>query len=372
MTEINLILFTDLRLAELKQSRPIDGVAAGTFFSFWGGEFTITPDDLQDFVKNTKKMLRSTKDSDGDIVGLPIDMESHNHMGGAGWIVNLEMDPDRDIILFYVNWTDQGKEVIRENLTRFFSPSLDLENKLVLGGSLTNWPASRDAAGNILLRPVELSQTIKEIDMDFTEIIKELKALPGNIAATVKEAVKPVELSQPPADPKTLAPTEKELVYVGNVSPAMKEFLKEHPEELESLGKQAAEIAEQRIRFEQRKQLVVDFASRMVGGTKEKPFGLKVSAKELASFTLRLPEEMQGEFMKLMENTLDRAVDFAIHGVDSEGFIQRPKLEGKIKEYALSWMKTDGATIEGFFRANPELGSVEDFDITEFKKQEAK
>ena len=41
---------------------------------------------------------------------------------------------------------------------RFFSSTIDLGRMTILGGSLTNWPATRDVkSGRTLLRPIELS-----------------------------------------------------------------------------------------------------------------------------------------------------------------------------------------------------------------------
>ena len=139
--------FSTLQVLELDYIRKMDGLAAGTFISMWGDEVTFAAEELPDYIKNTQRVLNSTRDSSGQIVGLPIDQDAHDHAGGAGWIIGLELDEARGVIVFTVNWTEIGQDLIRKNIRRFFSPSVDILNKVILGGSLTNYPASRNAKG---------------------------------------------------------------------------------------------------------------------------------------------------------------------------------------------------------------------------------
>ena len=345
--------FTELSADQLVEPiglKYIDGLAAGTFVSMTGEEVSFQSDELQAYIENTNKIIESTRTEKGEVVGLPIDKDRHDHAGGAGWIVGLELDSTRNIIRFLVNWTQEGIDLIKGNIRRFFSPSTDPENKIILGGSLTNWPATRLETGQILLRPVELSQTMKEIDMPKTleEMFADLKA--GVLAAV---GTKPAE---PPPTPPVTEPQ----------SPTLRELLNT-PEAMEELGKRAQEIARDAIQSKVREKHAVEFAARMVSGTKEKPFGLKVNPKDLVALLLSLPEPQAKAVEKILEQALGAAIDFAEHGYDSEGFIQKPRLPESIRPYAQQWVDA-GKPLADFFAQNPELGSADNFNLVEFMK----
>lgn len=332
----------------------IDGLAAGTFVSMSGEEVTFSADELQAYMENTQKIIESTRTESGEIVGLPIDKDRHDHAGGAGWIVGLELDSARSIVRFLVNWTQDGIDLIKGNIRRFFSPSTDPANKVILGGSLTNWPATRLETGQILLRPVELSQTMKEIDMPKTleEMFADLKA--GILEAVGKNKPAEHQADPPPADDTTPSPTLRELLNT--------------PDAMEELGKRATEIAQDAIRAKKREMHAVEFAARMVRGTKEKPWGLAVKPNELVALLLSLPEKQALAVEKILEQSLHAAIDFAEHGFDSEGFIQKPQLPAVIKPYARQWVEA-GKPIGAFFAQNPELGPAENYNLVEFMKE---
>jgi hypothetical protein len=347
---------------ELSDSaKAIDGLAANEdspFISMHGEEVYIKGDELSAYIQNTLAIIESTKTESGEIVGLPIDTESHNHKGGAGWIVGLELDKARNVIRFLVNWTEKGIELIKGNLSRFFSPSVDTENKLILGGSLTNWPATRNAKGQILLRPVELSQSIKEIDMEKT-LLEMLAELPGKVAEAVRGG------KQQESPPAPAAPTELET----EISPQLKELLRT-PEGIEELGKQAQEMARATIHLEKRKMHTVQFASKLAGGTSEHPVGLKVRPNEIVALLLSLPEPQALAVEKILASALDGAINFSMRGLDGDGFIQKPELPKNVAGYLRTWVDA-GKPLSEFFQINAELGNPEDYNLKEFAKKES-
>lgn len=347
----NFSSFLFVELSKSADLKVIDGLAAGTFVSMTGEEVAFEASELETYIDNTNKIIESTKTESGEIVGLPIDMNSHDHKGGAGWIKGLQLDKARNVIQFMVEWTKEGAKVIKDNVRRFFSPSTDPNNKLILGGSLTNWPATRDnATGQILLRPVELSQSIKEIDMEKTidEIVAE------KVAAELAKRNAPLE---PPAE------------LDGASNPSIQELL-QTPEAVEELGKKAQELAQAAIRAEKRKLHVVEFVSRTIGGTTEKPFGLRgIKPNELVALLLALPEKQARAVEKILEATLDSAIDFAQYGFDSDGFVQKPQLPEPLKRYAREWVAS-GKDIQEFFKQNPEVGDPDNFNLAEFAKKE--
>jgi len=228
----------DFLFAELSGTKPFDGMASGKFTDFSGRSVEIKAEDLPAIVEKTKLAIASTVTEGGEVVGLPIDEDGHNHKGGAGWIVDVEMDAGGKKIRFVPKWTEIGMRLIKENIRRFFSVSVDLANKVVLGGSLTNWPATRNADGQILLRPIELSTELfrlEEKNMDtnfvktgFQKIAEDIQ----NFIASLKgdgETRKGEQEMTLPSQPAPVAEVP---------NPTLTELLKT-PEAIQELGKMA-------------------------------------------------------------------------------------------------------------------------------------
>jgi hypothetical protein len=163
MTKLKQFVFVDLA-GQADGVKPFDGMAAGEFVDMYGRRATFKKEDMPTYVKNTKAILASTADSAGNIVGLPIDAMNHDHREAAGWLVDVELAESGDVILFTPRWNAAGVDLIGNDVARFFSPTVNLANKSIEGGSLTNWPATRDEkTGKILLRPIELSAQMFEL-----------------------------------------------------------------------------------------------------------------------------------------------------------------------------------------------------------------
>jgi hypothetical protein len=323
-----------------------------------GRKLSVKPEDLPVYVENTKSVLESTRDSAGNIVGLPIDLRNHDHQGGAAWLVGLELDKARNVIQFVLNWTEAGIKLVQENISRYFSPSFDDVNKIILGGSLTNWPASVNKRGEMLLRPVELSKslTIQENkNMTVEPIVPEkglmdfLKDLPKQIAEAMN-----------PKKPET---------QVSELSNATITQLLQTPEAIAELGKQAEAKAAEMARASLRQKHVVEFASTVVGGTPSRPIGLGVRSDEIVELLLSLPEKQSLAVEKLLGKFLDSVISFAELGYGGDGFVKKPHLPAEYREAMQIWVD-GGKPVAEFFRdVMPELGKAEDFNLAEFKKE---
>jgi len=150
------LLIADLSDAEvLTSGRPFDGIAAGRFTDMYGRTFEIKAGDLDEIVENTRAAIESSKTESGELVGLPVDAHDHDKGDGAGWLVAVERAGD--VIRLTANWTAIGVELIEGKIRRLFSATIDIANKVILGGTLTNWPAVRSESGEMLLRPIELA-----------------------------------------------------------------------------------------------------------------------------------------------------------------------------------------------------------------------
>lgn len=133
----------------LTSGRPFEAFTVGTFTDMRGRTISFTPDDLKRIYDNTRAYLERTRDSLGQIVGLPIDSVNHDHGDAAGWIVGVELVGD--ILRLIPKWTELGVTKLSKGIQRLFSASIDVENLRIVGGTLTNWPAVKG------LKPVELS-----------------------------------------------------------------------------------------------------------------------------------------------------------------------------------------------------------------------
>ena len=92
---------------------------------------------------------------------MPIDARNHDKGDGGGWIIDLYREGN--VLRFVPQWNSLGRELVGQKILRFFSPTIDLVNKVILGGTLTNWPATRNKQGQVLLRPIELALGMFEL-----------------------------------------------------------------------------------------------------------------------------------------------------------------------------------------------------------------
>jgi hypothetical protein len=365
------LLFSFTDLSGQLNAKYIDGLAVGQFVSMNGKPVEFRDHEFEEYVKNTQKIIDSTKTTDGRVVGLPIDMNSHDHQGGAGWIVGMKVNRARKIIEFAIDWTDQGRKVVADNIRRFFSPSVNPLKKVILGGSLTNNPATRDTAtGKYLLRPIELSAQINvyqkenemaeptELEKKVDQLTKDLTALATtNKALTDTNALLTKRL-------KALDPEGDE-----EVSPEMLDFISS-VDGAERIGEEAKLMAAKIVRREQRKTEVRDFAAQVMGGTADKPFGVPVKASELAAVLLSMPDRnrifMQNVIMKLY----DGAIDFARHGSGGlgGGAFAGKQVPAAYRQTLKVWVDAGREAKDWFTEvaADLGLGEANDYNLSEF------
>lgn len=320
-----------------------DGMAAGSFTDMHGKKVTFAPGELSAYIDNTREVLESTRTEGGEIVGLPIDLDGHDHKGGAGWITGVELDPSRPIIKFLANWTQAGSDLIKSNTRRFFSPTVDPSEKVILGGSMTNWPASRDNKHRMMLRPIELSEQIQEIDMAEGITLEGLRELANEFLAHFKPAQKQEQ--------------ESSMSESVDVAELMKS-----PEAIAELERLANERAAELLKAEQLKSKVAEFSAKLTGGA----VALSMKADEISAALLSFaePENVMDFIGKVMEAKL---VNFQESGTNgkTEGKTEFPK---ELRPFMQTWLAA-GKTPESFFDANPEIGLAADYDLAEFAKE---
>lgn len=408
-------------------AKPFDGMAVGTFIDMRGIKATFAAVDLPEYVKNTKASIFSTTDELGNVVGLPIDPRGHYHdEDAAGWIVDVELAATGDKIKFYPRWTQLGIDLISNDLQRFFSPTIDLTNHVIMGGSLTNWPATRSPKGEIMLKPVELSMsdtTMQLTDGSMDELVQKCKQsfydlfwsidaypievfpdhlvciledkfynVPYSVDAEgmytfaqqaewvevklswieasmrwVKRLLKRVEKTEQPTAP-AVEITEGALSMPETpvqVSPAIAELTTSQIVQLDALIEERTNLrVRELLERKERENKTASFALSVVGK------GLPLQADELTAFLSSLsPEQCETAekiFSRVVETGLIPLTELG-HSQVMTGVKPLPEL---IAISLKSWIDGKG-DISEFFKVNAvELGSQSDYDLSDYAPKE--
>ena len=372
-------------------TRPFDGLAAGIFTSMSGRRVAIKPDDLPEYLSNTKRALESTKDSKGNVVGCPIDTDAHNGAGGAGWITDVSLADGRDVLQYSPRWTDTGRDLIEGDIRRFFSSTIDVKNKVIVGGTLTNYPATRLESGEILLKPIELSMNLSNDDLineedsdnvtitvknfatlqemlskfDIRKIIQDslTKALHG-------KAEEERQLSLPPNNEKEAEMPQWLLDLLGITPTAGQkpEDVTVTPEQFNAaLEAQIQERLSVQLASHQRMIDVDTLANLMIGGTPEAPVGLPIGKESFKSFMSSLNAEqfkLASELFTAIRNK--SVIDFTEHGENGES-AHLQELPAYIQT------KLDSGELEVSDLSSPVLGlgDISKFNVAKYKKESA-
>jgi hypothetical protein len=379
MTEpIKQFLFTELADDALTDGRAFDGVAFGTFSDMYGREITLEADDAAAFVANTQAAIAATTTESGELVGLPIDAEGHDKGDGAGWIVGVELV--EGVIRLVPKWTEIGRELISKGIRRFFSATIDTSNKVVLGGTLTNWPATRDENNRLMLRPIELQDgffTVAESEREPVD------AAPLDISGdddmakeTVEQeqeevvAAEPAELATPPPE------SGQEAAPAAEVDPQvtaelMRKFQEAGDQDMvkvvESVQRQAAELA--RLEVEelhakrQREWEVTNLAAQYIGGGK---YGLPVKTDELSRFL----DSLNTQQFEMATALFDRITKGGLIEFQERGHARklRQKQLPEVYHGPLKATLEAGNSIAAFFEVQ-DLGEPSDYDLSMFKEE---
>lgn len=371
-------IFVDLSL--MGDAKTFDGMAAGTFVDMWGRETVFDAVELPIYVNNTRRALESTRDSNGVIVGFPIDAMNHDNKMAAGWIVDVNLAEGRNVIEFTPRWNDLGRDAIGRDVMRFFSPTIDVNQKVIIGGSLTNWPATRSASHEILLRPVELSAQIstfagrEESPLLLGNILKsalaELKSVLSGLARPANQTAKEGDLMTDETITTAEAPTEPAVITMASptVSPAVVDL--SSPDVINLINERAEARATALLAEKEQKARIAQLAARLTGGTAEKPVGLSVGHDRIASFLSALPAELLPEAEAILLSAAEHApIEFSEvgHSRTIQGTTQLPE---NIKPALSGWL-AQGLSLEKFFETNSvELGAMSDYDLSQFINKE--
>jgi len=330
--------------AALVDGRDFDGMAEGEFTDMFGREVRLIGEYFSEYASNTNAAIMATKTDSGEIVGLPIDAQGHDNGDGAGWIVAVQhiVRDGVNILRFTPKWTEIGKSLISGGIRRFFSPTVDPSNRIVLGGSLTNWPATRTKKGATILRPIELSQ--KGVETMAKEKEQE------NVTVTEIPEVPAVETpAQQPAP--ILAQLEAQLndptVWL-QVREAIDAGIKRG------------------VSLELAKMQAESDVDSFVASLESSP----VDGDKVRAFLLSLPDKQRSEAREILSayhNALQ--LDFTEKG-HSKKLEGRAQLSTELKRVLKDHLK-DGGTVAQFFEINQaDLGAQADYDLSEFEQED--
>ena len=138
------------------------------------------------------------------------------------------------------------------------------------------------------------------------------------------------------------------------------------PDVMKLINERAETRAAALLAEREQKAHIAQLATRLTGGTPEKPIGLTVGHDRIVSFLSRLPAELLPEAEAILLNAAEQApirFDEVGHSRVLQGTTQLPET---IKPVLSAWLGR-GLSLEAFFETNAvELGVMTDYNLTEF------
>lgn len=411
--ERNDFLFFDLE--SLTPGKSFPGFAAGTFIDMMGREIELKASDLQEFIDNTLARIAEFKER--NMPGLPIDARKHDKGDAAGWIVGAELGEVTDsggtavpVVHILAEWTKLGAELIRDKIQTNFSPTVDMQNKSIVGGSLTNWPASLDKNGVPLFTAVELAQGIHYLSQaeetlapesitandddnpkwygrmfaDLKEFMNPQAQTPDNthrgdepmtiemtqeqldelVNGRVKEALAELGIQQPQGDGQVVDMSQLVEAFGLNTDDAEAKEIS-HLDQLAELVQQQATLQwQQKLARMQRENRYAELSARVTGGTPEAPRGIPADAEALKAELMKLEPEQATFWSGLLESVVKHGLtEFSElgHGRKTEQLKDVPDFAVKSLRATIQ----AGNSVDEFF-ALAGLGSAESYDLSQY------
>lgn len=321
------------------------GFALGKFVDMHGRAVEFAQDTIGDFKTNTLKAIAAAKAK--KMPGLPIDAKNHDKGEAAGWIVDAELGEVTDstgrvvsAIFLAAEWTSLGVRLLSEKILTNFSPTVDLTNKTIRGGSLTNWPASVDANGVPLFNAVELSN---RADL----------AVESQQAFLSGDGTMAIELTQEQLDELVSRRVEAALTEAANSTAGNDGGAANRLTEL--VEQRVNARWQEKIELMQRESAAAELARDVTGR------GLPVPHDMLTAELMKLPPASVQFWGDLLKTVVSNGVtSFAELGSGERG--RKEKLDPAIKQVLDSHV-AQGGTVADFF-AHAGIGEATDYDLS--------
>ncbi len=324
------------------------GFALGKFVDMHGRAVEFTKESIDKFLSNTIKAIAAAKGK--RMPGLPIDSKGHDKGEAAGWIVDAELGEVKDsvggvipAIYLAAEWTSLGVRLLSEKILTNFSPTVDLTNQTIRGGSLTNWPASVDANGVPLFHAIELSNR-----------------------AGVDDGSQPALLSGEKTMAIELTQEQLEELVSKRVDAALTEAVNTTAKDDGNAANRLTELVEAKVnaRWQEKIELMQreSAAAELAREVTEKgiPYSANTLTAELTKLNPAQAEFWGGVLKTVANNGLTSFAEMG-HG----GRITGKQLEPEIKRVLDAHVK-QGGTVEDFF-AFAGIGEMGDYNLSAYQ-----
>jgi hypothetical protein len=357
---------------------PVQIMRAGTFTEMHGRQVEITEDDLEAYVSNFTAGLAGQELP--VFTGHPPEATRHAEPA-AGWFrkVYTRLLDGVKTLWADIELTEMGRDLLRKKLYKYLSPTLNLSNKLLLGGGFVNLPAIKGQPA------IEMSQFLWEATMESERTFMQ------RIADAVRDFVRggAAEGSETPAPdtsdmaapaPPTVAAVPATLKHTDGgdtmddvqLAELRDKIRGEVEAEFAGRKQEMADFAE-KIRTEEREKViaelaerqklegeVAEFAASVCGGDA----GLSAPVDEVKAFLLTLTPEQREAAKKLLSQ---KVVDFSEQGHQGAGVksaVLAPEALAGLRMHLAASEKPRAEAIAAFCAAN-EL-DMADYDLSEF------
>lgn len=385
----------------LAPGKPFAGFVAGDFMDKWGREVSVKEKEMPVYLENTVKRIAKVKEK--GMEGLPIDAEQHDKGKAAGWITGVSQGAVTDsngeeisAIQLAVNWTKLGLELIREKIMANFSPTFDQAQKVIVGGSLTNWPATKDEDGVPLFSGIELSEGVKtfekpeetpdEIDAeskanaealddggnDMTELLLANLDEEGR-QALLEEAREEIKSEIPEVDEDEIierlkgeveVEAFKDVVDIGEAREQMLgQMQKALQSEYQRMQEQSGVMLQSMLAEIKRDQDIAEFSTKVTNGTDDIPYGFTVERDEVEKHLQLLDDQQRKSAMHILGQIWEKgrvAFEELGHGKKVHGNKELP-------EYIASKLESGDLELADLRDPILGLGDIEEYNLTQWE-----
>lgn len=365
--------FDDYAYAEPTPYYPeIEAIRTGQFVDMNGKDVTIDAALLDALVENF-----ANNKAGQDI---PIDL-NHEMKEAAGWLIGVRRL--NNSLFVAPNWNDHGQYLVRSRQYRYVSCTIDLNAKVLLSVSLTNFPAVNN------LRPIELSRMSEGADS--TTIVLFQKPEGESMADT---KVKPKEEGMPPAESETKTPPAELSASatsattlaepksdVPNRDTLIAQFRQQADADIAAIRKEIAELMGDLTA--QRKQAVAEFMNQVRNEQAIVAFSERITSTgkhaipakptDVAAVLSALPPANRDAVQALLEAIAQTGtVDFSEMGTSAGKPVLEVRQLPAEMQAVLSRHVKAGGTVEEFFADNADiLGNASTYDLSAFAKKES-
>ena len=352
-----------------------EGFAVGDFIDTFGRPVEVKKADIPFFLDNTRKAIEATRaESSGEIEGLPVDAKDHERGNAAGWLVDVKMSLAGEKLLFKPKWTVIGFELLKAKLMKGFSPTLSVDDMTIMGGTLTNWPATREDSIPVLA-PIELSETglAKKI---VDGLLNKLSKTPENQEEISNEGV-PMAKKDKVKDEINLEDIDLDSLSDGQLTELTTRLIEKEsggtngskPVSLAQLIEtRATDLYKTNLALAQKEIKVANFVKDMTEGTDKDPNGIGVKPEDLSELLSGMDDDQLELAMKVIQTIkANGVVNFEEQGNDD-------KVEGKIELPKETQTALDAGTLKIKDLSLPSmgLGDMDQYNLSKWQKKEGK